>query len=122
MGRRTKETEADSKEKDVEMSAAEKLHIANFYADHCEAIEGKLEGASKNAKESRRDKAYSQLAAELTAMGVAVRTEGRVKKKLSDMKQKAKNKISKEVSGAILVCYVRFEFIAIVTIDFTSNL
>ena len=92
---------AATAEKDSEMNAEEKLHIAHFYADYKDLLEGKLKGASKTG-ESKREKAFEQLAGELTAMGYGVRTVKRVKIKLKAMKARASKKVSKEVGNTFL--------------------
>jgi hypothetical protein len=90
------------------LNAEEKLHIAHFYADYKDLLEGKLEGASKTG-ESKREKAFEQLAGELTAMGYGVRTVKRVKIKLKAMKARASKKVSKEVGNTFLYfnCLIR---------------
>jgi signal recognition particle GTPase len=96
MGRKKKEEDAAPQEKAPEFTAAEKKAIAEYYEDRRDELEGKFDTASKSG-ESTRDKAFKELAEQLTAMGVAVRPVKSLKVKLKSMKQRAREKISEEV-------------------------
>ena len=80
-------------EKAAEFTAAEKKAIAEYYEDRRDELEGKFDTASKLG-ESTRDKAFNELAEQLTAMGVAVRTVKPLKVKLKSMKQRARERSS----------------------------
>ena len=97
MGRKKAE-DAVPQEKAAEFTAAEKKAIAEYYEDRRDELEGKFDTASKLG-ESTRDKAFNELAEQLTAMGVAVRTVKPLKVKLKSMKQRAREKISEEVGA-----------------------
>ena len=94
-------TEPQSKQRALDYSDKEKLHIANVYSDKKHVIDGPFVGASKsNAKPKQR--ALEQLAKELTAMGVAKRTAAQVQQKIDDMKKKARKRIGEEVCSSYL--------------------
>ena len=98
MSRKRQEAVVEVPVKAPEFTAAEKIAIAEYYEDHRDEIEGKFDTASKMG-ESRRDKAFQELADELTAMGIAVRTVKQLKTKLKTMKGIARTKLSNEVSA-----------------------
>uniref|UniRef100_A0A914X803 Regulatory protein zeste n=1 Tax=Plectus sambesii TaxID=2011161 RepID=A0A914X803_9BILA len=77
------------------MSAEEKLHIAQFYVDCREIVEGKFTSASRTAEDPKK-KSFQRVADELTAMGVAVRTPKQVQQKINDLKKRARTLISVE--------------------------
>jgi len=88
------------KAKAPDMSETEKLRLAEFYRENRDALEAAFQSASKTDEDPKK-KLYEDIAAELTAMGVAVRTVSAVKQKVRDMKQKARNKLSEEVCNSI---------------------
>uniref|UniRef100_A0A914XF27 Regulatory protein zeste n=1 Tax=Plectus sambesii TaxID=2011161 RepID=A0A914XF27_9BILA len=82
-----------SKEKDVEMNDEEKMIIATTYADKRQILESRFETASKG-EENQRELAFKELAEKCTAVGRGNRSVLRIKKKLNDMKTKARKVIS----------------------------
>ena len=93
-----KKSKADgkAKEKEIEMNDEEKMIIASAYANQREIFESKFETASKGQM-SKRAVAFTELAERLTAVGRAKRTVPRTKKKLNDMKTKARKHLSQQV-------------------------
>uniref|UniRef100_A0A914X0H5 Regulatory protein zeste n=1 Tax=Plectus sambesii TaxID=2011161 RepID=A0A914X0H5_9BILA len=87
--------ESASTSKAPVMSAEEKLHVAQFYADCREIIEGKFTSVSRTTEDPKK-KAFQRVADELTAMGVAVRTPKQVQQKINDLKKRARTLISEE--------------------------
>ncbi len=84
------------KPKDTPMNAAEKMLVAQFYKENRDVLEGSLEGASKR-NDTKKKRAYEELAASLTQLGHRVCTKDRAEAKISDMKKRARSAISQTV-------------------------
>uniref|UniRef100_A0A914V0A1 Regulatory protein zeste n=1 Tax=Plectus sambesii TaxID=2011161 RepID=A0A914V0A1_9BILA len=79
--------ESASTSKAPVMSAEEKLHMAQLYADCREIVEGKFTSASRTTEDPKQ-KAFQRVADELMAMGVAIRTPKQVQQKINNLKKR----------------------------------